>query len=88
MSSIEGACGLTGVIPPKEKDGASRTPFSVASRLMASAGQQCWRAQTRSMMSPWSPVAKSYHWLRSALTLNEGVSSGVAGSSTNSSRPW
>ena len=75
MSSIEEACDLTGVVPPKEKDGASRIPFNVASRLMASAVEQCWRAQTRSMMSPWSPVAKSYHWLRSALTLNEGVSS-------------
>ena len=42
---------------------------------MASAVEQCWRAQTRSMMSPRSPAPKSYHWLRSALTLNEGVSS-------------
>ena len=30
-------------------------------------------------MSPWSPVPKSYHWLRSALTLNEGVSSERSG---------
>ena len=75
MSSIEGVCDFTGVVPPKEKDGASRTPFSADSRLIASAVEQCWRAQTRSMMSPWSPVPKSYHWLHSALTLNEGVSS-------------
>ena len=41
MSSMEEACDLTGVVPPKEKDGASRTPFSAASRLMASAVEQC-----------------------------------------------
>ena len=41
MSSIEGACDHTGVVPPKEKGGASRTPFSVASRLIASAVEQC-----------------------------------------------
>ena len=75
MSSIEDLCRLTGVIPPKEKAGASGTPFSADSRLIASAVEQCWRAQTRSMMSAWSPVPKSYHWLRSTLTLKEGGSS-------------
>ena len=75
MSSIEGACDLRVVVPPKEKDSADSVPFSLDRLLIASAVEQCWRAQTRSMMSPWSPVPKSYYWLRSALTLNEGVSS-------------
>ncbi len=75
MSSIEGACDLTGIISPKEKDSADSVSFSLDRLLIASAVEQCWRMQTRSMMSPWSPVPKSYHWLRSALTLNEGVSS-------------
>ena len=79
MSSIEDLCRLTGVVPPKEKDSADSVSFSLDRLLMASTVEQCWRAQTRSMMSPWSPVAKSYHWLRSALTLNEGVSSERSG---------
>ena len=74
-----GACDLRGVIPPKEKDSAGCVSFSPDRLLIASAVEQCWRAQTRSMMSPWSPVPKSYHWLRSALTLKEGVSSERSG---------
>lgn len=81
MSSIWCAGDVVGIlVPPKEKEGATGVEEFIAEVLLAdercfiaSAMEQCWRMQTRSMMSPCSPVAKSYHWLRSVLTLNEAV---------------